>query len=119
MKNFILIFFVFMFLLSCNSIETKKISNNEVEVKIYEFFETLSVKNPDKEKIYNLITNDFYIFENQKKYTMQEFLEFVYTLNIIQDNWELSNFDINTYYNTNNKNEITKSKKQIPKFQNI
>ena len=111
MKNFILIFFVFMFLLSCNSIETKKISNNEVEVKIYEFFETLSVKNPDKEKIYNLITNDFYIFENQKKYKMQEFLEFVSSINIIEDNWELTNFDINTDYNSahvtlNNKGEF-------------
>ena len=65
MKNFILILFVCIFLVSCNSIEKEKISNNEVEVKMYEFFETLSVKNPDKEKIYNLITNDFYIFENQ------------------------------------------------------
>ena len=111
MKNFILIFFVSMFLLRCNSVETKKISNNEVEGKIYEFFETLSVKNPDKEKIYNLITNDFYIFENQKKYTMQEFLEFVSTINIIEDNWELTNFDINTDYNSahvtlNNKGEF-------------
>ena len=111
MKNFIIILFVSIFLVSCNSIKKEKISNNEVEVKIYEFFETLSVKNPDKEKIYNLITNDFYIFENQKKYTMQEFLEFVSSINIIQDNWELSNFDINTDYNSahvtlNNKGEF-------------
>ena len=111
MKNFILIFFVSMFLLRCNSVETKKISNNEVEGKIYEFFETLSVKNPDKEKIYNLVTNDFYIFENEKKYTIQEFLEFVSTINIIEDNWELTNFDINTDYNSahvtlNNKGEF-------------
>ena len=56
MKNLILIFFISMFLLRCNSVETKKISNNEVEGKIYEFFETLSVKNPDKEKLYDFCT---------------------------------------------------------------
>ena len=60
----------------------------------------MSVKNPDKEKLYDLVTNDYYIFENQKKYTMQEFLEFVSTFNIIEDNWELTNFDINTDYNS-------------------
>ena len=53
-----------------------------------------------KEKLYDLVTNDYYIFENQKKYTMQEFLEFVSTFNIIEDNWELTNFDINTDYNS-------------------
>ena len=51
MKNFILILLVSIFLVSCNSIKKEKISNNEVEGKIYEFFETLSVKNPDKKKI--------------------------------------------------------------------
>ena len=42
---------------------------------------------------------------------MQEFLEFVSTINIIEDNWELTNFDINTDYNSahvtlNNKGEF-------------
>tara|TARA_B100000427_G_scaffold168666_1_gene140180 strand:+ start:107 stop:577 length:471 start_codon:yes stop_codon:yes gene_type:complete len=100
MKNFISILFVSIFLVSCNSIQKEKISNQKVKDKVYEFFETLSVKNPNKEKLYDLITKDYYIFENQKKYTMQEFLEFVSSFNIIQDNWELSNFDINTDYNS-------------------
>ncbi len=100
MKNFIIILLVSTFLVRCNFATRKKISNQEVEDKIYEFFETLSIKNPDKEKLYDLVTNDYYIFENQKKYTMQEFLEFVSTFNIIEDNWELTNFDINTDYNS-------------------
>ncbi len=42
---------------------------------------------------------------------MQEFLEFVSTFNILEDNWVLTNFDINTDYNSahvtlNNKGEF-------------
>lgn len=110
MKKLIIVLFTSLFLIRCGDIQ-KKISNQEVEDKVYEFFETLSVKNPDKEKLYDLITDDYYIFENQKKYTMQEFLEFVSTFNILEDNWVLTNFDINTDYNSahvtlNNKGEF-------------
>lgn len=110
MKKLIIVLFTSLFLIRCGDIQ-KKISNQEVEEKVYEFFETLSVKNPDKEKLYDLITDDYYIFENQKKYTMQEFLEFVSTFNILEDNWVLTNFDINTDYNSahvtlNNKGEF-------------
>jgi len=110
MKKLIIVLFTSLFLIRCGDIQ-KKISNQEVEDKVYEFFEALSVKNPDKEKLYDLITDDYYIFENQKKYTMQEFLEFVSTFNILEDNWVLTNFDINTDYNSahvtlNNKGEF-------------
>jgi len=110
MKKLIIVLFTSLFLIRCGDIQ-KKISNQEVEDKVYEFFETLSVKNPDKEKLYDLITDDYYIFENQKKYTMQEFLEFVSNFNILEDNWVLTNFDINTDYNSahvtlNNKGEF-------------
>ena len=110
MKKLIIVLFTSLFLIRCGDIQ-KKISNQEVEDKVYEFFETLSVKNSDKEKLYDLITDDYYIFENQKKYTMQEFLEFVSTFNILEDNWVLTNFDINTDYNSahvtlNNKGEF-------------
>tara|TARA_B100001175_G_scaffold102442_1_gene86891 strand:- start:1225 stop:1695 length:471 start_codon:yes stop_codon:yes gene_type:complete len=110
MKKLIIVLFTSLFLIRCGDIQ-KKISNQEVEEKVYEFFETLSVKNSDKEKLYDLITDDYYIFENQKKYTMQEFLEFVSTFNILEDNWVLTNFDINTDYNSahvtlNNKGEF-------------
>ena len=110
MKKLIIVLFTSLFLIRCGDIQ-KKISNQEVEDKVYEFFETLSVKNSDKEKLYDLITDDYYIFENHKKYTMQEFLEFVSTFNILEDNWVLTNFDINTDYNSahvtlNNKGEF-------------
>ncbi len=65
MKKLIIVLFTSLFLIRCGDIQ-KKISNQEVEDKVYEFFETLSVKNSDKEKLYDLITDDYYIFENQK-----------------------------------------------------
>ena len=108
MRYFVVLIFI---LFSCISSSQNPITEEEVKNKFYEFFDVLSVENPDKDKLYDLVTDDYFIFENQKKYTMQEFLEFVSTINIIEDNWELSNFDINTDYNSahvtlNNKGEF-------------
>ena len=66
----------------------------EVKDKFYEFFDVLSVKNPDKTKLYDLVTDDYFIFENQKKYSMEEFIEFVKSFKTIEDNWQLSDFEI-------------------------
>ena len=68
--------------------------------KFFEFFDALSVKNPDKNKLYDLVTDDYYIFENEKKYTMKEFIEFVNSFEIIEDNWIFSDFDIDTDINS-------------------
>ena len=87
---FILIFFIF----SCNSSNQTDITEQEVKNKFDEFFEVLSVDNPDKNKLYELVTDDYFIFENQKKYSMEEFIEFVSTFKTLEDNWELSDFEI-------------------------
>ena len=63
MKNiFLLTFFIF----SCNSFNQTQITEQEVKDKFYEFFEVLSINNPDKNKLYELVTDDYFIFENQK-----------------------------------------------------
>ena len=87
---FLLIFFIF----SCNSSNQTDITEQEVKDKFDEFFEVLSVDNPDKNKLYELVTDDYFIFENQKKYSMEEFIEFVSTFKTLEDNWELSDFEI-------------------------
>lgn len=97
MKNiFLLTFFIF----SCNSFNQTQITEQEVKDKFYEFFEVLSINNPDKNKLYELVTDDYFIFENQKKYTMKEFIDFVNTFQIVENNWELSNFKIDTDQNS-------------------
>ncbi len=85
---------------SCQNPMPQKISEKEVVEKLDEFFATLSVKNTDKNKIYSLVTDDYYIFENQQKYSMPEFLEFIATFNTVEDQWTLSNLDIDTDLNS-------------------
>ena len=110
MKNiFLLTFFIF----SCNSFNQTQITEQEVKDKFYEFFEVLSVNNPDKNKLYELVTDDYFIFENQKKYSMKEFIQFVNTFRTIEDEWELSEFEIE---NTSNAEENNNKEKNTPKI---
>lgn len=90
MKNIIILLLV----TSCVYSSQNKITEEEVKNKFYEFFDVLSVDNPDKNKLYDLVTDDYFIFENQKKYSMEEFISFVNTFKIINNNWQLSDFEI-------------------------
>ena len=92
--------FVFIIISSCGSPDVKSITEQEVKDKFYEFFDVLSVKNTDKTKLYDLVTDDYFIFENQKKYSMEEFIEFVKSFKIIEDNWVLSDFEIDIDQNS-------------------
>ena len=60
MKNYIYLF-ICLLILGCSSKETK-ITEDEVKNKFYDFFKTLSVDNPDKTKLYDLVTDEYYIF---------------------------------------------------------
>ena len=104
---FLLIFFIF----SCNSSNQTDITEEEVKDKFEEFFGVLSVDNPDKNKLYELVTDDYFIFENQKKYSMEEFIEFVSTFKTLEDNWELSDFEIDI-----DKNSAHASLRNVGKF---
>ena len=97
MRYFVVLIFI---LFSCVSSLQNPITEEEVKNKFYEFFDVLSVENPDKDKLYDLVTDDYFIFENQKKYTMKEFIDFVNTFQIVENNWELSNFKIDTDQNS-------------------
>jgi len=96
MKNLLILLLV----TSCVYSSQNKITEKEVKNKFYEFFDVLSVDNPDKSKLYDLVTDDYFIFENQKKYSMEEFIAFVNTFKIINNNWQLSDFKIDIDYNS-------------------
>ena len=100
-----------LFLTSCVSSIQNDITEEEVKNKLYEFFDVLSIDNPDKNKLYDLVTDDYFIFENQKKYSMEEFIAFVNTFKIIENNWELSDFEIDI-----DKNSAHVSLRNIGKF---
>jgi len=96
MKNLLILLLV----TSCVYSSQNKITEEEVKNKFYEFFDVLSVDNPDKSKLYDLVTDDYFIFENQKKYSMEEFIAFVNTFKIINNNWQLSDFEIDIDQNS-------------------
>ena len=100
-----------LLLTSCVSSNQNDITEEEVVNKLYEFFDVLSIDNPDKNKLYDLVTDDYFIFENQKKYSMEEFIAFVNTFKIIENNWELSDFEIDI-----DKNSAHVSLRNIGKF---
>jgi len=100
-----------LLLTSCVSSNQNDITEEEVKNKLYEFFNVLSIDNPDKNKLYDLVTDDYFIFENQKKYSMEEFIAFVNTFKIIENNWELSDFEIDI-----DKNSAHVSLRNIGKF---
>jgi|TARA_B100001094_G_C18173268_1_gene796408 hypothetical protein len=104
---FLLVFFIF----SCNSSKQNNITEQEVKDKFYEFFDILSVDNPDKNKLYDLVTDDYFIFENQKKYTTEEFIEFISSFKILENEWELSDFHIDI-----DENSAHASLRNIGKF---
>ena len=108
MRYFLLLIF---FIFSCNSSNQSAITEQEVKDKFYEFFGVLSVDNPDKNKLYELVTDDYFIFENQKKYSMEEFIEFVSSFKTLEDNWELSDFEIDI-----DKNSAHASLRNVGKF---
>ena len=86
---------IFLSLYGCKKNENI-ITDDQVKAKFYEFFETLSVDNPDKTKLYDLVTDDYYIFENERNYTMDEFIEFVNSFDMIESEWDLRDFVIDT-----------------------
>jgi len=100
-----------LLLTSCVSSNQSDITEEEVKNKLYEFFDVLSIDNPDKNKLYDLVTDDYFIFENQKKYSMEEFIAFVNTFKIIENNWELSDFEIDI-----DKNSAHVSLRNIGRF---
>lgn len=100
MKKIITFTGIALLFISCQQPTPEKISTQEVVDKLDEFFATISVKNTDKDKVYELITDDYYIFENQKKYTMPEFQEYVASFDTLEDEWTLTNLDIDTDINS-------------------
>ena len=81
-------------LTSCTS-NSSTITEQDVKDLFNAYFYELSVDSEGRDGLYELVTEDYYIFENEKKYTLPEFLDWLDTLpDIVDDNWTFSEFDI-------------------------
>ena len=93
MKKITLLFAFLIF--ACQS--PTKISEKEVMETFDTFFEVID---NDLDSFESLVTNDFFIFENSRHYSKEEFIEFVKTFNIISVNRKFEDVTIDTDYNS-------------------
>ncbi|MDC1336103.1 hypothetical protein N8263_00270 [Flavobacteriaceae bacterium] len=93
MKKITLLFTFLIF--ACQS--PTKISEKEVMETFDTFFEVID---NDLDSFESLVTNDFFIFENSRHYSKEEFIEFVKTFDIISVNRKFEDVTIDTDYNS-------------------
>ena len=93
MKKLLLIFG--LLIISCQT--PSKISNEEVMETFNSFFEVLD---EDLDNFDTWVTDDFYIFENSRKYSTSEFIEFVKSFDIIDSKRAFEDVKIETDHNS-------------------
>ena len=93
MKKITLLFTFLIF--ACQS--PTKISEKEVMETFDNFFVVID---NDLDSFESLVTNDFFIFENSRYYSKEEFIEFVKTFDIISVKRKFEDVTIDTDYNS-------------------
>lgn len=80
---------------SCSS--PSKISEDQVMASFENFFNVLD---NDLDNLGTLVTEDFFIFENSRRYSKEEFIEFVKTFDIISSKRRFENIKIDSDINS-------------------
>jgi hypothetical protein len=93
MKKLLLLLSLIIF--ACQS--PTKISEKEVMVSFNSFFEVLD---NDLDNFESMVTEDFFIFENSRRYSKDEFIEFVKTFDIVSSKRTFEDVVIDTDINS-------------------
>ena len=93
MKKLLLLLSLIIF--ACQS--PTKISEKEVMVSFNSFFEVLD---NDLDNFESMVTDDFFIFENSRRYSKDEFIEFVKTFDIVSSKRTFEDVVIDTDINS-------------------
>ena len=80
-----------------NSTTTEKIKEEEVLTALDELFE---IVDKDIDRIDDIVTKDYFIFENSRKYTTEEFVEYVKSFGDFESKREFANIEIDTDVNS-------------------
>ena len=91
----IIILITLVTLSSCQGPE--KMSEQEVLTAFNNLFEVLD---NDLENFSSVVTDDFLIFENSRRYTKEEFVEFVKTFDIISSKRSFENIEVDSDVNS-------------------
>ena len=97
MKKLVLI--IALFALGCTP-QQEKISEADAIKTVMGFFDAINVDNDNPDLINEYVTDDFMMYEADKKMNKSEFLEFVSSFPLIESDWELSDFRITTDINS-------------------
>ncbi|MAU64161.1 MAG: hypothetical protein CMC38_07475 [Flavobacteriaceae bacterium] len=81
-----------LLIFSCSS--SNEITEQDVKDTIFGMFDSFSVESDDKNNFYNYVTDDYILYEIGKKMDATEFLEFASTFNTIEDDWEITDWNI-------------------------
>ena len=72
-----------------------QITDAEVVDTIKRMFHSFSVESDDKNNFYEVVTDDFVLYEMGQIFSASEFIEFAEeSFNTIEDDWELTDFNI-------------------------
>ena len=93
MKKLLLLSALFIF--ACQ--KPKKISKKEVMDTFETFFEVLD---NDLDSFDSMVTDDFFIFENSRRYTKKEFIDFVKSFDIISSKRKFEDITIDSDFNS-------------------
>jgi len=90
-----LILLISISLLSCSqATNTDEITEQDVKDTILGMFNSFSVESSDKNNFYNYVTDDYVLYEIGKEMNATEFIEFASTFNTIEDDWEVTDWNI-------------------------
>ena len=70
--------------------DSNKVSESDVKEKLDEIFQ---IVDNDVDRFGEIVTDDFFIFENSKRYNKEEFIDFVKSFDIIESKREFKNID--------------------------
>ena len=93
MKKLLLLSTLFVF--ACQ--KPTKISEKEIMDTFEAFFEVLD---NDLDRFDSMVTDDFFIFENSRRYSKDEFIDFVKSFDIISSKRKFEDITIDSDYNS-------------------
>ncbi len=88
-----LIILLSFFLTSCNN-SSKPITEEEVRKTILNMFDSFSVESNNINNFKNHVTDDYVLYEMGEIMTADDFIAFVQSFNIIENDWTLSDMKI-------------------------
>lgn len=91
----IIFLITFVILSSCKGPE--KISEEEVLTAFDNFFDVLD---NDLDNFSSVVTDDFFIFENSRRYNKEEFVDFVKTFDIVNSKRSFENIEVDSDINS-------------------